>query len=69
MIYIKLRQMFLNPKVADVGEINFGNIDYSGIVNYLTKERNFSQERVETSLNRLKKSLEKKSHTLEQWFN
>ena len=67
--YIKLRQMFLNPKVADVGEINFGNIDYSGIVNYLTKERNFSQERVETSLNRLKKSLEKKSHTLEQWFN
>ncbi len=66
--YKQIRQMFLKPKVADVGEINFGNIDYQGITNYLTKERNFSLERVETSLNRLKKSIEKKSHTLEQWF-
>jgi len=35
----------------------------------LVEERNFSQDRVETSLNRLKKALEKKSHTLEQWFS
>jgi len=35
----------------------------------LVEERNFSQDRVETSLNRLKKALEKKSHTLEQWMN
>src|SRR5712692_1000311 len=66
--YKQIRQMFLNPKVTDVVEIVFGEIDYQGITNYLTKERNFSLERVETSLNRLKKALEKKSHTLEQWF-
>lgn len=66
--YKKLRQMFLNPQIADVKEINFGNIDYQGVISYLTQERNFSQDRVETSLNRLKKSFEKKSHTLEQWF-
>ncbi|MBT5171248.1 MAG: flap structure-specific endonuclease, partial [Candidatus Nitrosopelagicus sp.] len=35
---------------------------------YLSEERDFSKDRVETSLNRLKKSLEKKSQTLEQWF-
>jgi len=66
--YKKLRQMFLSPQIVDVKEINFGNIDYQGVISYLTQERNFSQERVETSLNRLKKSFEKKSHTLEQWF-
>ena len=66
--YKQLREMFLHPKIADVEQITFGDINYSGITNYLTKERNFSLDRVETSLNRLKKALEKKSHTLEQWF-
>ncbi len=66
--YKQIREIFLKPKVAEVTELKFGNTDYQGMTNYLTKERNFSLERVETSLNRLKKSLEKKSHTLEQWF-
>ncbi|HKU33901.1 MAG TPA: flap endonuclease-1 [Candidatus Nitrosotalea sp.] len=66
--YKQIREIFLNPKVADVTELKFGDVDYQGITNYLTKERNFSSERVETSLNRLKKAIEKKSHTLEQWF-
>ena len=66
--YKQIRDIFLNPKVADVSEIKFGEVDYSGIVNYLTKERSFSLDRVDTSLNRLKKALEKKSQNLEQWF-
>ena len=66
--YKQIRDIFLNPQVADVSEIKFGNVDYSGVVNYLTKERSFSLDRVDTSLNRLKKALEKKSHNLEQWF-
>ncbi|MDE1813059.1 MAG: flap endonuclease-1 [Thaumarchaeota archaeon] len=66
--YKQIRDIFLNPQVADVSEIKFGNVDYSGVVNYLTKERSFSLDRVDTSLNRLKKALDKKSHNLEQWF-
>ncbi len=66
--YKQIREIFLNPKVAHVSELKFGDVDYVGITNYLTKERNFSSERVEASLNRLKKAIEKKSHTLEQWF-
>lgn len=66
--YKQIREIFLKPKVAGVSELKFRDTDYQGMTNYLTKERNFSLERVETSLNRLKKSLEKKSHTLEQWF-
>ncbi|WP_101477478.1 flap endonuclease-1 [Candidatus Nitrosotalea bavarica] len=66
--YNQIREIFLKPKVANVSEIKFGNVDYVGIVNYLTKERSFSLDRVDTSLNRLKKSYEKKSHNLDQWF-
>ncbi|MDE1724889.1 MAG: flap endonuclease-1 [Thaumarchaeota archaeon] len=66
--YKQIRDLFLKPSVAPISEIKFGNVDYGGIVNYLTKERSFSLDRVETSLNRLKKSLEKKSQNLDKWF-
>jgi len=58
----------LEPQVVDIPEIKFDKIDYDGIKNYLVNERSFSADRVQTSLNRLKKSIEKKSQTLEQWF-
>ena len=67
--YKQIRQIFLEPKVADVKEITFGQIDFKGLTSYLCAERNFSLDRIETSLNRLKKAFEKKSHTLEQWFS
>ncbi len=66
--YKQIRQIFLEPKVDTASKIEFGEIDFQGITNYLSSERNFSLDRVETSLNRLKKAKEKKSHTLEQWF-
>src|SRR5438309_1160513 len=66
--YKQIRQIFLQPKVASVKDIKFGEIDFQGIINYLSTERSFSRERVEASINRLKKAIEKKNHTLEQWF-
>ncbi|MBI2127902.1 MAG: flap endonuclease-1 [Nitrosarchaeum sp.] len=66
--YEQIRKIFLNPVVADVDEIVFGDVDYEGMTNYLVKERSFSEDRVQSSLNRLKKALEKKSHNLDQWF-
>ena len=67
--YEQIRKIFLEPKVADVSKIDFGEIDYDGIVKYLSQERDFSEDRVNSSLNRLKKAIEKKSQTLEQWFS
>jgi len=67
--YKQIRQIFLEPKVASVPKIEFKEINFQAITSYLTAERNFSLDRVETSLNRLKKAKERKSHTLEQWFN
>ena len=66
--YKQIRQIFLQPKVATVSKIEFGEIDFQKITSYLSSERSFSLDRVETSLNRLKKAKERKSHTLEQWF-
>jgi flap endonuclease-1 len=55
--------------MPNIGKIEFKDTDYSGIVDYLSNERSFSQERVQSSVNKLKKNLEKRSHTLDQWFN
>ncbi|MBS3925246.1 MAG: flap endonuclease-1 [Nitrosarchaeum sp.] len=67
--YEKIRKIFLEPIVTDVDEIVFGKVDYEGMTNYLVKERSFSEDRIQSSLNRLKKALEKKSHNLDQWFS
>ena len=64
----QIRKIFLEPEVAKVDKIEFCETDYEGIVKYLSEERDFSKDRVETSLNRLKKSLERKSQTLDQFF-
>jgi flap endonuclease-1 len=64
----QIRNIFLNPDVANVDEIIFKEVDYEGIMNYLVKERSFSEDRIQSTLNRLKKALEKKSQNLDQWF-
>ena len=64
----QIRNIFLNPEVADVQDIVFEEVNYESISNYLVKERSFSEDRVQSTLNRLKKSLEKKSQNLDQWF-
>ena len=66
--YEQIRKIFLDPVVADVDEIVFDDVDYEGISSYLVKERSFSEDRVQSSLNRLRKALEKKSQNLDQWF-
>lgn len=65
--YQEIRDIFLEPNVADVDSIEFGKTDHSGMVQYLA-ERDFSEDRVEQSLHKMKKALERKSQTLEKWF-
>ena len=66
--YNAIRKIFLEPEISKTNKIEFGDVKYSAIADYLANERSFSRDRVMSSLNRLKKSLEKKSQTLEQWF-
>ena len=65
----QIRKIFLEPEVKEVSEIKFEPVNYDGIIEYLVESRSFSRDRVQTSLNRLKKAIEKKSQTLEQWFS
>jgi len=64
----KIREIFLQTNVSEPADIEFHDIDYTGILGYLSRERDFSEDRVNASLNRLKKGLEKRSQTLEKWF-
>jgi len=64
----EIRQIFLKPNVADVNDLDFKSVDYEGLTNYLVKERSFSEDRINSTLNRLKKALERKSQNLDQWF-
>ncbi len=66
--YEQIRKIFLEPNVAEVDEIIFEQVNYEGITEYLVKERSFSADRIQSSLNRLKKAIEKKSQNLDQWF-
>ncbi len=66
--YEQIRKIFLEPNVAEVDEIIFEQVNYEGITEYLVKERSFSEDRIQSSLNRLKKAIEKKSQNLDQWF-
>ena len=66
--YEQIRKIFLEPDVANVEEIIFDDVDYEGIMKYLTEERSFSQDRVQSTLSRLRKAMEKKSQNLDQWF-
>ena len=63
----QIRKIFLDPDVTDVGQITFGQVDYEGITDYLAG-RSFSEERVRSTLNRLRRSVEKRSQNLDQWF-
>ena len=66
--YEQIRKIFLEPEVAKVDEIIFEQVNYEGITNYLVRERSFSEDRIQSSLNRLRKAIEKKSQNLDQWF-
>ena len=66
--YEQIRKIFLEPKVAKVDEIIFEQVNYEGLANYLVKERSFSEDRIQSSLNRLRKAIEKKSQNLDQWL-
>ncbi len=66
--YKEIRKIFLEPKVSENIELKFGEPNYTGIIQYLSGERSFSRDRLESSLTRLQKSTIKRSHTLEQWF-
>lgn len=67
--YEKIREIFLKPDVTSVENLEFKDPDVNAVVQFLCKKRNFSEERVNNALQKLKKASETRSQTLEQWFS
>ena len=63
----EIREFFLNPPVTDEYEIKFKEPDEEKIIEYLCEEHDFSRERVEKAVEKLKSS-KTTQMTLERWF-
>ena len=66
--YQEIRNIFLKPEVVEMNNIEFNEVDYDRIIDFLCIEKSFSTERVNGSLDKLKKSIINSNQSLEKWF-
>jgi flap endonuclease-1 len=66
--YQEIRDIFLNPEVPKVNNIQFNEVNYTSILDFLCIEKSFSANRVTAALEKLKKSIAIRSQSLEKWF-
>ena len=66
----KIREIFLHPKVTDSYTLNWKDPNIEGIVDFLCREKDFSEERVRKALERMQEGTKKQKGktTLEKWF-
>ena len=62
----RIRRIFLEPEVADPGGLEPGEVDHDGVASYLAG-RSFSEERVRSTLARISRAAERRSHSLDRW--
>ncbi|GAG97575.1 unnamed protein product, partial [marine sediment metagenome] len=65
-----IREIFLNPKVTDNYKLEWKEPNVDGVVEFLCRERDFSEERVRKALTKMSKGIKeaKSKTTLETWF-
>ncbi|MGD0029555.1 MAG: flap endonuclease-1 [Candidatus Bathyarchaeia archaeon] len=66
----RIREIFLKPAITDDYKVEWKEPDVEGLVSFIVKERDFSEDRVRKTLERMQagtKKLKGKT-TLEQWF-
>ena len=64
----EVRNIFLQPTVADDYEIRFGELDENGLRHFLVAERGFSLDRVDLAIKRMKVFYEQDKSTLTGWL-
>ena len=66
----KIREIFLKPTVTDDYKIEWKEADIEGLVNFICRERDFSEDRVRKTLEKMQEGTKKTKGktTLEQWF-
>lgn len=66
----RIREIFLHPKVTENHKIEWRKPNVEDVVNFICRERDFSENRVRKTLGKMCKGVNdlKKKRTLEQWF-
>ena len=66
----KIRDIFLKPNVTDNYKLEWKAPNVEGVVDFLCRERDFSEVRVRSSLKRMAEGIKeaKSKTTLESWF-
>lgn len=65
----KVEEIFLNPNAADDYKVEWKDPDTDAIKEFLCKEHDFSESRVETGVERLKRGADQRAQeSLEEWF-
>ncbi|MEM4228422.1 MAG: flap endonuclease-1 [Thermoproteota archaeon] len=65
-IYYEAKDFFLNPKVKDVGELEWRDIDQEGVLRFLHDEHDFSLDRIVKAVEEVKKK--RPAGALSKWF-
>jgi len=67
--YERVRRIFLKPSVTSNYTLTYEGLDEENLIDFLCNQRDFSPQRVETAIQRMKKFYEHMKQTeLERWF-
>jgi flap endonuclease-1 len=66
----RIREIFLHPKVTDSYKLEWKQPDVEGVVDFICRQRDFSEDRVRKALERMQRGItsQKRKTTLENWF-
>jgi flap endonuclease-1 len=66
----RIREIFLRPKVTDNYKLEWKESDVEGVVDFLCREKDFSEDRVRKALEKMQEGTKKLKGktTLEKWF-
>jgi flap endonuclease-1 len=66
----EIREIFLKPKITDTYNLKWNTPNVDGVVDFLCRERDFSEDRVRRTLNKMIEGVReaKSKTTLESWF-
>jgi len=66
----RIQQIFLHPKVSDAYKLEWTEPNVEGVVDFLCREKDFSEDRVRKALEKMREGTKKLKGrtTLEKWF-
>ena len=67
--YLAIRDLFLKPEVIGLRDkLSWNQPNYEKILSFLCGERNFSEDKINKALDKIRKNKQEMSESLEKWF-